>query len=217
MQDLVLAVEKLGGLMAQSHYSSAPVAPGIVGFWLTVKLKSQGRRDAKKYSQLSDYTRTHALIVAQNRALAGQREVNQWLIKKSAPLQVGNSRSVVKLNVYESELSRLKAENVTGGRLKRLNQERIGLLQREILNTESQLESNTAQLGTLLLAAEQALGSWSNYYEQMAGIYTRARSNKLRHNVDSVSAEVPELESITLVDFEELKQAESTPAKRGAK
>lgn len=203
--------------MAQSHYSSAPVAPGIVGFWLSIKLKSQGKRDAKKYSQLSDYTRTHALIVAQNRALAGQREVNQWLIKKSAPLQVGSSRSLVKLDVYESELARLKAESVTGGRHKRLNQERIGMLQREILNTESQLESNTAQLGTLLLAAEQALGSWSNYYEQMAGIYTRARSNKLRHNVDSVSAEVPELESIVLVDFDELIEPAAKAVKRGTK
>lgn len=204
----------IGGMMAQSLYSSAPVAPGTVGFWLTIKLKSQGRKDAKKYSQLSDYTRTHALIVAQNRALSGQREVNQWLIKKSAPLQVGNSRSIVKLNVYETELARLRSENASSGRQKRLGQERIGLLQREILNTESQLESNTAQLASLVLAAEQALGSWSNYYEQMAGIYTRARSNKLKKSVDSVSAEVPELENIELVDFAELETTVTAPPKR---
>lgn len=200
--------------MAQSLYSSAPVAPATVGFWLSTKLRLQGRKDAKKYSDLSDYTRTHALIVAQNRALSGQREVNQWLIKKSSPLHVGNSRSLVKLNVYETELARLRSENVSGGRAKRLNQERIGMLQREILNTESQLESNSAQLGSLLLAAEQALGSWSNYYEQMAGIYTRARANKLKKSVDSVSAEVPELVSISLVDFDEVETTNAVSTRK---
>lgn len=203
--------------MAQSLFSSAPVAPHQVDFWLTLRLRAQGKRDAKKYAQLSDYTRTHAIIVAQNRALAGQREVNQWLIKNASPLQVGNARSLVKIRLYESEIERMRNEPGSSGRARRLSTERIGILQREILNTESQLEANTAQLGSLMLAADQALGSWSNYYEQMAGIYARARANKLKHDVDSVRAEVPELVNIALVDFEEFETPDIVPTKRGKK
>lgn len=203
--------------MAQSLFSSAPVAPYQVDFWLTFRLRSQGKRDAKKYAQLSDYTRTHAIIVAQNRALAGQREVNQWLIKNASPLQVGNARSLVKIRLYESEIERMRIDPGSSGRARRLSTERIGILQREILNTESQLEANTAQLGSLMLAADQALGSWSNYYEQMAGIYARARANKLKHDVDSVRAEVPELVNIALVDFEEFETPDIVPTKRGKK
>ncbi len=195
--------------VGQSRFSSAPVAPNAVGYWLSRNLSSQGRVDAKKYAQINDYTRTHAILVAQNRALAGQREVNQWLIQNSSPLQVGTSRSVVKLAVLKAQLEHLKSEHVVGGRLIRRSQERMGILQREIVNTESQIDSNTSQLESLSMAAEQALGSWSNYYAQMAGVYARARANKLGRNVDSVSAEIPELENVALVDFAEFDAAEA--------
>jgi hypothetical protein len=82
-------------------------------------------------------------------------------------------------------------------------EEKIVILRRSISDIESQLEANASQLASLSLVAFQARGSWSNYYEQMAGIYSRARANKLRHDVDSVRAEVPDLENIPLVDFDE--------------
>lgn len=189
--------------MATSQFSSAPVAPATVDFWLGVKLRREGRRDAKKYVQLSDYTRTHAMIVAQNRALAGQREVNQWLIKKAGPLQVGNARLNAKLELFAAELERLRKFPGETNRARRDSQWRVDLIEREILNTTSQINANSAQLASLVLAAEQALGSWGNYYEQMAGIYARARAIRLRQDVDSARAEVPILEPIQLVDFEQ--------------
>jgi hypothetical protein len=197
-------------MMAQSSYSSVPLAPRTVKFWLSRKLRLQGKRDARKYSQLSDYTRTHAVIVVQNRALAGQREVNQWLINNATPLRVGNARSLVNVQYHESELQRLKTEPGNTPRARRLVDEKIVILRRSISDIESQLESNASQLASLALVAFQARGSWSNYYEQMAGIYSRARANKLKHDVDSVRAEVPDLENIPLVDFEENEGVEIT-------
>lgn len=189
--------------MASSQFSSAPVAPAKVSFLLGMKLRREGRRDAKKYVQLSDYTRTHAMIVAQNRALSGQREVNQWLIKKAGPLQVGNARLDAKQQLFLNELERLRKDPGLTNRAKKDAIWRIDLIEREILNTTSQTNANSAQLASLVLAAEQALGSWENYYEQMAGIYARARAIRLRQDADSARAEVPILEPIQLVDFEE--------------
>ena len=51
----------------------------------------------------------------------------------------------------------------------------------------------------------------------MAGIYARARANKLKHDVDSVRAEVPEMVNIPLVDFEEFETPDIFPTKRGKK
>lgn len=189
--------------MSSSQFSSAPVAPVKVGFWLGLKLRRDGRRDSKKYVQLSDYTRTHAMIVAQNHALAGQREVNQWLIKKAGPLQVGNARLEAKLDLFKGELERLRKDPGLTNRARRDSLWRIDLIEREILNTTSQANANSAQLASLMLAGEQALGSWINYYEQMAGIYARARAIRLKQDVDSARAEVPILDPIPLVDFEE--------------
>jgi hypothetical protein len=62
-----------------------------------------------------------------------------------------------------------------------------------------------ARARTYLLQAEQAIESWVHYYEQMASIYTRARAAKMKVDVSTVQAEVPELESIELVEIHSLE------------
>jgi hypothetical protein len=66
----------------------------------SIRISWQGRKDAKKYSGLKDFTRTHALITAQAGAQAGQHRVNQWLIQSLDPLLVGNERIAVQIVAY---------------------------------------------------------------------------------------------------------------------
>lgn len=201
MGDLAALIFNWGEALAKQQSTVAPTAPLTVDFWLAMKLRSQGRKDAHRYSQLNDVTRTHAILVAQNRANAGQRGVNQWLIKAATPLHVGNARNYVLLETYDAESQRIDSLGSESGRNRKMVESKQSQLQREIMNVQGQIDSNSAQLESLRLIAEQAMGTWRNYYEQMAGLYARARANKMKANVDSVRAEVPELEDVEIVDF----------------
>lgn len=120
--------------------NSVPIAPAEVEYWLAVKLRAQGRKDAKKYAQLNDVTRTHAMVVAQNRANAGQRAVNRWLIRAAEPLHVGNARALVMFETFETERNRLEQLNEASGRNRRVTISRQEILQRELMNLQSQFE-----------------------------------------------------------------------------
>jgi hypothetical protein len=179
-------------------------APSSVDWWTQLGLRRQGRQDARRYKSLNDYTRTHALIVAQNKTNAGQRNVNQWVIQSVEPIRTGNARILVQLEVLAEKLERIQITSETSGRKKRELSAQEDRLEKQISNFTSQYQTNLAAAESILMQGEQAIGSWANYYEQLAGIYTRARAAKLKIDVSSVEAEVPTLESIELVEIPEL-------------
>lgn len=176
-----------------------------VSFWLTRRLNHQGRSDARNNRGVQDFTRTHALLVAQNVARSGQRKVNQWVIEAIDPLQAGNARTLVKLESLKDILSELAQQRDSSGRKEKSLLKQVRYLENQRRNFASQYEANITRARTYLLQAEQALESWVHYYEQMASIYTRARAAKLKVDVSSVQAEVPELESIELVEIPSLE------------
>jgi hypothetical protein len=176
-----------------------------VSFRLSLRLRRQGRSDAKSNKGIKDFTRTHALLVAQNVARAGQRKVNQWVIEAIDPLQAGNARTIVKLESLKEILADLASQGDSSGRKQKLLLKQIRYLENQRRNFAAQYESNLTRAQTYLLQAEQALESWVHYYEQMASIYTRARAAKMKVDVSSVQAEVPELESIDLVEIHSLE------------
>jgi outer membrane translocation and assembly module TamA len=145
------------------------------------------------------------LLVAQNVARSGQRKVNQWVIEAIDPLQAGNARTIVKLESLKDILFELAQERDSSGRKEKSLLKQVRYLENQRRNFASQYEANITRARTHLLQAEQALESWVHYYEQMASIYTRARAAKLKVDVSSVQAEVPELESIELVEIPSLE------------
>lgn len=190
--------------MAKPLKVRAVQAPSSVDWWTQQGLRRQGRQDARRYRSLNDYTRTHALIVAQNKTNAGQRNVNQWVIQSVEPIRTGNARILVQLDVLAERLERIQITSETSGRKKRELSAQEDRLEKQISNFTSQYQTNLAAAESILMQGEQAIGSWANYYEQLAGIYTRARAAKLKIDVSSVEAEVPTLESIELVEIPEL-------------
>jgi hypothetical protein len=138
-------------------------------------------------------------------ARAGQRKVNQWVIEAIDPLQAGNARTIVKLESLKEILADLASQGDSSGRKQKLLLKQIRYLENQRRNFAAQYESNLTRAQTYLLQAEQALESWVHYYEQMASIYTRARAAKMKVDVSSVQAEVPELESIDLVEIHSLE------------
>jgi hypothetical protein len=176
-----------------------------VSVWLSHRLKRQGRSDAKNNRGIEDFTRTHALLVAQNVAKAGQRRVNQWVIEAIDPIQAGNARTIVKLESLREILSDLAKQGDSSGRKQKSLLRQVRYLENQKRNFSGQYEANMTRAQTYLLQAEQAIGSWVHYYEQMASIYTRARAAKMKVDVSSVQAEVPELEPIELVEINSLE------------
>ena len=176
-----------------------------VSVLLSNRLKRQGRSDAKNNRGIQDFTRTHALLLAQNVARSWQRRVNQWVIEAIDPLQAGNARTIVKLESLREILTDLAAQGDASGRKQKSLLKQVRYLENQQRNFAGQYEANMARARTLLLQAEQAIESWVHYYEQMASIYTRARAAKLKVDVSTVQAEVPELESIELVEIHSLE------------
>lgn len=191
--------------MAKSKFSGAPIAPSHISLIQSLKLKVQGRRDAKNYLGLKDYTRTHALIVAQSQVQAGQHEVNQWLIKSIEPLQIGNSRLSVVIEDLLEELAQVKGREETSPRLIRSNLIAISSIQKRLSNEQAQFKANRASIVSLILAGEEALSSWASMYNEMAGIYTRARATKSKLAIAAVASEVPVFQTVEIArvaDFE---------------
>lgn len=184
--------------MATGKFSGAPIAPLNVGLFLRVTVSLQGRKDSKKYVGLKDFTRTHALIVAQSKAQAGQHRVNQWLIHSLEPLTSGNERMLVQEEELQEKIQALKSQKPNNGREERALQKKAAEISEIRANLKSQRMSNAAAMDSLNLAAQEALNSWETYYDQMASLYSRARAIKSRTEVSKVASEVPKFISIPL-------------------
>jgi len=184
--------------VAASKFSGAPLAPQRVNWLLAISIARQGRRDAKKYVGLKDFTRTHALIVAQSKAQAGQHRVNQWLIQALEPLTSGNERILVQEEELQEQILHLKTQKASNGRETRALQKKAAELAERRGNLRSQRKANQASMDSLSLSAQEALDSWETLYNQMASLYSRARAIKSKSEISKVASEVPVFTSIPL-------------------
>jgi hypothetical protein len=203
--------------LKKTGFNGAPLAPHTVRWTTYLKISLRGRRDAKKYSGLKDFTRTHALITAQSLAQAGQHRVNQWLIESLDPLIAGNERISVQEEELNEQISALRAQKSASGRDSRFSQRKAAELAELRSNLRSQRKSNTATMESLTLSAQEALGSWETYYEQIASLYSRARAVKGKAEISKVASEVPVFTSIELAVTNFEKPLNETRRTRGAK
>lgn len=193
-----------------------PVAPSEVAAALARKFARMGREDAKKYKNLMDFTRTHAIMFIDKRPSQGQTKVNIWYEREAEPILSGNVRIHVTLQQLEHELDRAVKRVDTTGRAQRRTAGEVDRLEREIMNFEAQLRTNIQRGFALRRKAEDAMTSWKTYREEGVTIYTRARAIATGIDVSSVRAEIPEFEPIELKfipEFEDDTAEESMPPK----
>lgn len=188
----------MGDTLAKSTFGGAPIAPISLGLFQRLSISGQGRSDSTKYVGLKDFTRTHALIVAQSKAQAGQHRVNQWLIHSLEPLTSGNERILVQEEELSEQLQSLKSQRPQNGREERALQKRAAEISEQKANLKSQRKANIAAMDSLNLSAQEALNSWATYYDQMASLYSRARAIKSKTEISKVASEVPTFISIPL-------------------
>ena len=187
-------------------YRGLPTAPSRVSAGLALYLNRLGKADAKKYENLRDFTRTHAIIWIDKRAKGGQSEVNLWLSRESEPISSGNARIRVQMRQLQNELAELSNRRDTSGRERKRTADRVARLNQEIMNFEAQHETNKERGFTLRRMAEEALMTWQTHRETMASVYTRARAIASGLDVSSVRAEIPEFEPVELVIIPELEE-----------
>ncbi|MEI6109471.1 MAG: hypothetical protein WCQ11_05320 [Actinomycetes bacterium] len=204
---LDVTYELCGDILSKRNKSAAPLAPIRVKFFSRLKLRRQGRQDSRISKGVQDFTRTHALIVAQSLANAGQRTVNQWYIEAMMPLLTGNSRIKVHRASVEQRISELQSKfsTLTGRQQKRTSVQ-MSSLEQELVNLKSQYRANITTADSFEAEADQALDSWKSFYNEMAAIYTRARSRKSRKGQATAASEVPLFESIPLAELKEVRQ-----------
>jgi hypothetical protein len=193
--------------MARDKWSSAPLASNI-GWLERGRLRRQGRKDAKHYRGLNDYTRTHALIVQQAISQAGQNSVNQWLIEACKPFLTGNAGIKVQRGVQEFKIQDLGSRKPSSRRAQSQIESQIDVEREKKSNLEAQFETNLTLIEASHKSAEQAMATWVSRYEQAAAIYTRARANKAKESVASVGAQVPPFDAIPMLEINQSNDAE---------
>jgi chromosome segregation ATPase len=179
------------------------MAPTKPGFKVTRRAQKAGRQDAKNYKGIADATMTHALIELRSSALSGQHSVNKWLIEECASLHAGNASIEVQLSTLNENISILRKDPGSTGRIRKANFSKLENLEEEVSAVRSQLKMNQESLKDLRILAQEASDSWQGYFQALAAIYIRALSNKLGRDVRSSTAEVPPFKSIEIVDIED--------------
>ena len=188
---------------SSTQINSAPLAPRKPGYRATRRARKSGRQDAKNYKGIADATMTHALIELRSMALSGQHAVNKWLIEACAPLHAGNASIEVQLTKLAKDISDLKSNVGSTGRIRKANSSKLENLELESSAAHSQMSMNREKLKDLRIMAQEASDSWRGYFDALAAIYIRSLSNKLGRDVRTSAAEVPPFKSIEIVDTED--------------
>ena len=195
----------------------APIAPREVGRIAARKWAFLGRRDARRYGALLDFTPTHSLLRAEGEAQQGQHAVNAWLIEQVRPDITGNERIAVSHAKASADLAELLADRSASARVQHQNSLRIERLRATLANMEAQRRANVTKARGAVQTALEAIGTWEKYYFQVAAVYTRARANARGESVSSVSAEVPAMRSVPVVEIEGLEEEKPSKAAGGRK
>lgn len=196
---------------------AAPTAPATVSNSKARRWARLGKRDAKRYGALLDFTPTHSLLRAAGEARRGQHNVNVWLLAQVAPDKSGNQRIAVQRDRFLADRNLLAGDRTTSARAQHQIAARVERLDSALANLEAQRRSNITKVESLIQTADQALGTWETYYSQIAAIYARARANASGQAVSSVGAEIPALDSISLVEIEGFNDEDPGSSRSGGR
>jgi HPt (histidine-containing phosphotransfer) domain-containing protein len=194
--------------MAQNEgrYRGLPVAPKFVNPVRTRILNRKGKEDAKKYKNLLDFTRTHAIIEIDADCRSWQINVNLWYTTETESIRSGNARINVQMQQLEHELEDALQRKDATGRERGRTEVLIARLQQDLMNFEAQRRTNIERGFSMRRMAEEAMASWGISRESQVSIYTRARAIASGLDVSSVRAEIPEFEPVELEHFTEFEE-----------
>jgi hypothetical protein len=199
--------------MSRRKARGVPVAPARLPGRVIRRWARLGKRDASRYGALQDFTRTHALIEAVKSCQSHQHAVNDWLIREIEPERTGNLRIQVKTKLDQERLNELRSLRLTSLREQSRANMAIDRLELQIANAHAQMQANVVKGNSKILIAVEAMGTWVNYYQQLAAVYTRARANRRFEDVSSVEAEIPHMESIEVVEIDGFENVNDSVAK----
>jgi len=77
-----------------------PPVPASLRFCETRKIMRQGRKDAKKSQGVKDFSRTQAVNTYESASQQGEIDLNDWLLRVTAPYISGNARIEQRLDCY---------------------------------------------------------------------------------------------------------------------
>ena len=192
--------------MAKSVKGMPPLPPSSVPYFLSIRLSRMGRQDVRKYQNLADSTRTHAIMEIEQLALSGQGSVNQWLIGAIVPLVAGNGQIRTQVEAIRAVIDKNQPKPGDSGRNRKRMAEANVVSENKITNLLQQCKSNVAMAEAHALAAEDAMRAWVDYYHAMAGIYMRARTRKNKTSGPVGMASIPAFSSHPLTDIPEFER-----------
>jgi hypothetical protein len=189
--------------MAKKTSFSQTPEPKKIGYWATRKIQRQGRRDARKTQSVKDFSRTQAVNAFESVSQRGEIDLNDWLLRVTAPYISGNARIEAEAVLLANKIKRAKAVTATTGRQKRNAAQKLSALEQEMADLRAQFAANRETGWGQIRRAEEAKPLWENFFAQKVAIYNRARAAKLKQSVDAATAEIPVYRAHDLVELEQ--------------
>jgi hypothetical protein len=189
--------------MAKKTSFSQTPEPKKIGYWATRKIQRQGRKDARKTQSVKDFSRTQAVNAFESVSQRGEIDLNDWLLRVTAPYISGNARIEAEAVLLANKIKRAKAVTATTGRQKRNAAQKLNALEQEMADLRAQFAANRETGWGQIRRAEEAKPLWENLFAQKVAIYNRARAAKLKQSVDAVTAEIPVYRAHDLVELEQ--------------
>lgn len=180
-----------------------PLAPSSPSFLVKLRLAALGFRDRKKYSQSLDSTSTHAIIHIQSIAQAGQHEVNREYLEQATAQLSANAVTQERIDALKNQVEETKLLlKSLDGRRRDLELRNLQLLQKSLGELKNQLAANQKRFEAIHVQAQQALDSWSTYFNLLASNYVRQRL-RIKKNSAPAPADIPSFNPIRLSELVE--------------
>jgi hypothetical protein len=186
----------------RTSFSQTP-EPKKIGYWGTRKIQRQGRKDARKTQSVKDFSRTQAVNAFESVSQRGEIDLNDWLLRVTAPYIAGNARIEAEAVLLANKIKKAKAFTATTGRQKKTAAQKLNALEQEMADLRAQYAANRETGWGQIRRAEEAKPLWENLYNLKVSIYNRARAQKLKQDVDAVTAEIPVYRAHDLVELEQ--------------
>jgi hypothetical protein len=175
-----------------------PFAPAVVSGGVRRRFQTLGRADAKKYKNIQDFSRTHAVLEAEAMAQAGQHTVNQWLVQMIQPIIAGNARIELQVREVEADLQNTKSARATNGRQGAKLLAQADVLATDLAFLAAQYESNLRAIESMRFQAETGFASWAGYFQGLCAIYSRSRTLADKNATHDAPAQSPQFRPIDL-------------------
>ena len=189
--------------MAKKTSFSQTPEPKRLGYWATKKIERQGRRDARRNQSVKDFSRTQAVNTYESLSQKGEMDLNDWLLRVTAPYIAGNARIEAEAVLLANKIKKAKAVTATTGRQKKNAAQKLAALEQEMADLRAQYAANRETGFGQIRRAEEAKPLWENFFNQKVSIYNRARAAKLKQSVDAAAAELPVYRVHDLVELEQ--------------